>query len=144
MWCRASTKYLSFLVLLSQETHIINSKVSCDSYPTLFVISRYSIIFLFVLAEYDTLVSIHGKRLLCGGWWGALRHPNYVGDILMMWSMASVCGLSHWVPYVFPVLHLMVLIHRTFRVETRCKNLYSSTWDRYTQIVKHRLIPRVF
>lgn len=62
----------------------------------------------------------------------------------MMWSMASVCGLSHWVPYVFPVLHLLVLVHRTFRVETRCKNLYSSTWDRYTQIVKHRLIPRVF
>jgi len=97
-----------------------------------------------IYSKYDAISTFHGKKLLTGGWWGVVRHPNYVGDIMMQWSLAAVCGLSHWLPYVFPVLHLLILVHRTFRISSRCKNLYGAAWDRYTQLVKHRLVPRVF
>jgi len=97
-----------------------------------------------VFSKYDTVSTVQGKRLLCGGWWGLLRHPNYLGDIVMVWSVAAVVGLSHWLPYVFPILHAAILVHRTFRVAARCKTVYGLAWDRYTQVVKYRLVPRVF
>ena len=35
---------------------------------------------------------VEGKRLLCDGWWAWVRHPNYLGDILMAFSWSLACG----------------------------------------------------
>lgn len=87
---------------------------------------------------------IPGKKLLCGGWWGIVRHPNYLGLILMYWTLASSAGIVHVAPYAVALASTVILVHRAIRVSERCKALYSNSWDRYTQKVKNYLVPRVF
>ncbi len=33
-----------------------------------------------------------GKRLLIAGWWGFVRKPNYLGDIMMALGWSLFCG----------------------------------------------------
>jgi protein-S-isoprenylcysteine O-methyltransferase Ste14 len=35
---------------------------------------------------------VPGSRLLISGWWGYVRHPNYLGDILMGIAWSLTCG----------------------------------------------------
>ncbi|CAG8678799.1 7888_t:CDS:2, partial [Dentiscutata erythropus] len=69
-----------------------------------------------------------GSRLIISGWWGRARHINYLGfdDIL---------------PYFYIVYFAVLLIHREFRDEEKCKNKYKKDWNRYCEIVKWRIIP---
>ena len=42
------------------------------------------------LKHLETISSVGGKKLLSGGYWGLVRHPNYLGEILIQWiSTAS-------------------------------------------------------
>lgn len=57
---------------------------------------------------YIDLKTIHtstGKSLLVSGWWGFVRHPNYLGDLIMALAWSLPCGkhlsadlitLCHW------------------------------------------------
>jgi len=33
-----------------------------------------------------------GRKLLVSGWWGLVRHPNYLGEILIQWSWVLPAG----------------------------------------------------
>ncbi|XP_066507834.1 delta(14)-sterol reductase TM7SF2 isoform X2 [Hoplias malabaricus] len=44
------------------------------------------------VAGLETLSTAAGKRLLVSGWWGFVRHPNYLGDILMALAWSLPCG----------------------------------------------------
>lgn len=87
---------------------------------------------------------VAGKKLLCGGWWGIVRNPNYLGLILMYWILAISAGISHMAPYAVALASTLVLVHRAIRNSWRCKTIYTNSWDRYTQKVKYYLVPRVF
>uniref|UniRef100_A0A8C4Q6G3 Delta(14)-sterol reductase TM7SF2 n=1 Tax=Eptatretus burgeri TaxID=7764 RepID=A0A8C4Q6G3_EPTBU len=39
-----------------------------------------------------TIPTSTGKQLLISGWWGILRHPNYLGDLMMALSWSLPCG----------------------------------------------------
>lgn len=44
---------------------------------------------------YIDLKTIHtsaGKNLLVSGWWGFVRHPNYLGDLIMALAWSLPCG----------------------------------------------------
>lgn len=44
---------------------------------------------------YLDLKTIHtstGKSLLVSGWWGFVRHPNYLGDLVMALAWSLPCG----------------------------------------------------
>ena len=44
---------------------------------------------------YEDLKTIHtatGKNLLVSGWWGFVRHPNYLGDLIMALAWSLPCG----------------------------------------------------
>lgn len=44
---------------------------------------------------YIDLKTIHtsaGKSLLVSGWWGFVRHPNYLGDLIMALAWSLPCG----------------------------------------------------
>ena len=47
---------------------------------------------LFFLADLETLPTAGGKKLLVSGWWGLVRHPNYLGEILIQWSWVLPAG----------------------------------------------------
>merc|ERR1712029_273554 len=34
----------------------------------------------------ETLPTAGGRKLLISGWWGLVRHPNFLGEILINWS----------------------------------------------------------
>jgi len=41
----------------------------------------------------ETIMTASGKRLLVSGWWGLVRHPNYLGDIIMAFAWTFPCGM---------------------------------------------------
>ncbi|XP_061756381.1 delta(14)-sterol reductase LBR isoform X4 [Nerophis ophidion] len=45
------------------------------------------------LSHMKTIPTATGNSLLVSGWWGVVRHPNYLGDLLMAlaWSLPCVC-----------------------------------------------------
>lgn len=57
-----------------------------------------SFVFFFVIfltrSELETIATATGKRLLVSGWWGLVRHPNYLGDLLMALAWSLPCGKS--------------------------------------------------
>ena len=44
------------------------------------------------VADAETILTATGRQLLVSGWWGLVRHPNYLGDILMALSWSLTCG----------------------------------------------------
>ena len=48
--------------------------------------------FLQFLVGLETIATATGKRLLVSGWWGLVRHPNYLGDLLMALAWSLPCG----------------------------------------------------
>lgn len=40
----------------------------------------------------ETIPTATGKRLLVSGWWGMVRHPNYLGDLIMALAWSLPCG----------------------------------------------------
>lgn len=46
------------------------------------------------ISDFETIPTSRGKKLLVSGWWGWVRHPNYLGDIIVHWAWASTAGES--------------------------------------------------
>lgn len=114
-----------------------------------------------------------GSRLITSSWWGCARHINYLGDWVMSWSYCLPTGFAGYlivnktnpvtgileseavqtpeirgwgiIPmYFFLVYFAILLIHRERRDEAKCKNKYGADWDRYTSIVKSRIVPGIY
>lgn len=43
----------------------------------------------------ETIPTATGRQLLVSGWWGMVRHPNYLGDLIMALAWSLPCG--EWV-----------------------------------------------
>ncbi|VEL37602.1 unnamed protein product [Protopolystoma xenopodis] len=86
-----------------------------------------------------------GKRLLAGGWWGKVRHPNYLGNLLMAYSTVIITGCCRsFVPWIYPVAQTILLIHRIWRVENSCEEKHMYAWENYCHLVPYRLIHKIF
>ncbi|XP_033732298.1 delta(14)-sterol reductase LBR-like [Pecten maximus] len=96
-------------------------------------------------AKYETLPTrVKGKNLLVSGWWGMSRHPNYFGDILINFTFALPTGFGHFLPYLNPVLLVLLLIDRERMDGEDCRQRYGDVWDKYCEKVKYRIIPYVY
>nr|KAF6269880.1 transmembrane 7 superfamily member 2 [Pipistrellus kuhlii] len=48
------------------------------------------------VAGLETISTATGRQLLVSGWWGMVRHPNYLGDLIMALAWSLPCEpLSH-------------------------------------------------
>uniref|UniRef100_A0A8C2WK91 Delta(14)-sterol reductase TM7SF2 n=1 Tax=Cyclopterus lumpus TaxID=8103 RepID=A0A8C2WK91_CYCLU len=92
----------------------------------------------------ETIATATGKRLLVSGWWGIVRHPNYLGDLLMALAWSLPCGFSHLLPYFYVVYFTVLLIHREARDERQCRAKYGLAWDSYCRRVPYRIFPYVY
>ena len=94
----------------------------------------------------ETMSTMEGKKLLCGGGWGRVRHPNHVGAILIYCSWALLCISSplHPLPIAFPILVTLFFVHRSLRDYSHCDYRYGAAWKRYVSKVRYHLIPKVF
>jgi 7-dehydrocholesterol reductase len=99
----------------------------------------------FIEASYRTLDGeTRRTRLLTSGWWGLVRHANYVGDIMMAAAFGLACGFGHFLPYLYVTYLTGLLVHRTYRDERRCSEKYGQAWGRYRATVKYRMLPWVW
>ncbi|XP_028409831.1 delta(14)-sterol reductase-like [Dendronephthya gigantea] len=87
---------------------------------------------------------VPGSRLLISGWWGYVRHPNYLGDILMGIAWSMTCGFSYAIPYFYPVYLISLLVYRSYRFEAHCRQKYGLTWEEYCKRVPYRIFPNLF
>lgn len=92
----------------------------------------------------ETILTPSGKRLLASGWWGLVRHPNYLGDIIMALAWTLPCGFSHAIPFFYPVFVIVLLVERELRDERNSRLKYGATWDEYCQRVPYRILPKIF
>ncbi|KAM4860890.1 LOW QUALITY PROTEIN: delta(14)-sterol reductase LBR [Thomomys bottae] len=96
------------------------------------------------LAHLSTIPTPTGKSLLVSGWWGLVRHPNYLGDLVMALAWSLPCGFRHLLPYFYVLYFTALLVHREARDERHCRHKYGLAWERYCQRVPYRLLPYVY
>ncbi|XP_077361323.1 delta(14)-sterol reductase TM7SF2 isoform X3 [Festucalex cinctus] len=96
------------------------------------------------VARLETIATATGKRLLVSGWWGLVRHPNYLGDLLMALAWSLPCGFSHLLPYFYVIYFTVLLIHREARDEKHCRAKYGLAWDTYCRRVPYRIVPYIY
>ncbi|KAJ5703956.1 ergosterol biosynthesis ERG4/ERG24 [Penicillium malachiteum] len=98
-----------------------------------------------IQSQYTTAdSSTHSSLLLCSGWWGAVRHPNYVGDILFSLCTGLCAGFTHILPWAYFIFMTTLLVHRALRDEARCRAKHGVFWQEYCENVRWILIPYVF
>lgn len=114
-----------------------------------------------------------GSKLMTSGWWGLARHINYLGDWIMSWAYCLPTGIAGYtiietispstgtlqkqavqtpevrawgmfVTYFYMLYFGILLIHREMRDEEKCKKKYGADWDRYTSMVRSRIIPGIY
>lgn len=96
------------------------------------------------LAHLKTIPTSTGKKLLVSGWWGLVRHPNYLGDLLMALAWSLPCGFRHVLPYFYVIYFAVLLVHREARDERHCRRRYGLAWEQYCRQVPHRILPLVY
>ncbi|KAM6278803.1 delta(14)-sterol reductase LBR isoform 1-T1 [Porphyrio hochstetteri] len=96
------------------------------------------------LAHLKVIPTATGKGLLVTGWWGFVRHPNYLGDIIMALAWSLPCGFNHILPYFYVIYFICLLVHREARDEHHCKQRYGLAWERYCQRVPYRIFPYIY
>lgn len=96
------------------------------------------------LAHLKTIHTSTGKSLLVSGWWGLVRHPNYLGDLIMALAWSLPCGFTHLLPYFYVIYFTVLLIHREARDEHQCRRKYGLAWEKYCQRVPYRIFPYVY
>ncbi|RXG61828.1 Lamin-B receptor [Armadillidium vulgare] len=96
------------------------------------------------VARFESIPTSSGRRLLVSGLWGVVRHPNYLGDIIMNLAMTLLCGFKHVIPWTIFVFILFNLYTRMSEVEKACKGKYGLAWASYKARVPSRIIPKVF
>jgi len=72
------------------------------------------------------------------------RHVNYLGDLILSYSMCVTCGFQHALPWTYAVFMTALLVHRCWRDEERCAGKYGEGWERYRKTVPWVLIPHVY
>lgn len=96
------------------------------------------------LARLETIPTVRGKKLIVSGLWGHVRHPNYLGDLILHWSMAGLTFARDPLPYYNAVFLTFLLIHRAIRDNKRCQQRYGLAWEEYCSRVKYMILKRVF
>jgi len=99
----------------------------------------------YIPATYHTTDGqLHQSPLLTSGWWGLSRHFNYVGDLMGSLAYCLPCGFSHLLPYFYIIYMTILLIHRVYRDDIRCREKYGKFWVRYREEVPYRILPYVY
>jgi hypothetical protein len=99
------------------------------------------------LAHLDTITA-GNKKLIVSGWWNTVRHPNYLGEVLIQWSWVlpavGSLGFTDLIPYYLPVVSTVMLISRSQQINQRNKRKYGTAWSTYCERVRSNILPKVY
>eukprot|EP00127_Corallochytrium_limacisporum_P000826 Clim_evm2s26 gene=Clim_evmTU2s26 len=96
------------------------------------------------VAHLQTMPTKRGTKLLVSGWWGTARHINYLGDWIMSLGWTAACGITHLIPWWYPIYFAILLLHRERRDDQLCEEKYGKDWDTYRRRVPSRIIPGIY
>lgn len=96
------------------------------------------------VSHLKTIPTATGKSLIVSGLWGFVRHPNYLGDIIMGLAWSLPCGFNHLIPYFYLIYLIALLVHRNARDERQCRKKYGSAWEEYCKAVPYRIFPGIY
>jgi hypothetical protein len=91
-----------------------------------------------------TMPTARGTQLIISGYWGFVRHPNYLGDILMALAWCMCTGYKNIITYFYVIYFTILLIHRASRDDAMCHAKYGRDWDAYRAKVHYRIIPYIY
>ena len=74
------------------------------------------------------------------GFWGISRHMNYTGDLIMALSYCLPCG-NQLGGYTYFIYLFILLTHRAYRDDTKCRAKYGQVWTDYCNRVKYVFVP---
>lgn len=86
----------------------------------------------------------NGQRLLVSSYWGIVRHPNYLGEILIGIAYGLICGFNDILPWIYVIFVTGLLVHRSFRDDQRCQEKHGYAWAEYCKRVRYHVIPFIF
>ena len=113
-------------------------------------------------AELKTMPTARGTQLIISGYWGFVRHPNYLGDLMMAlaWCMctgkgeqreimltnntAFMPGYMNIITYFYVIYFTILLIHRASRDDAICRAAYGRDWDAFCAKVHYRIFPCIY
>lgn len=98
----------------------------------------------YLSVKYEKDNKIIDSKLLIDGHWGYARHTNYTYELLLAacWSLVGYnFGLK---PFYYLIYLTILLIHRIYRDENKCKKKYNKYWDDYSKIVPYKLIKHLY
>jgi len=98
-----------------------------------------------LLAKYKTADGKeHDSVLLLSGWWGLARHFHYLPEILLSLAWTLPAKFDSPLPYWYVFYLTLLLVHRLFRDELRCRAKYGKYYEEYSKRVPNYLIPYIF
>lgn len=85
-----------------------------------------------------------GTKLITSGMWGASRHPNYMGDLIMALAWSLPTGFETPITYFYVVYFTVLLVHRQRRDDEACEKKYGEDWNVYKKLVPSRIFPYIY
>ncbi|CAG8433102.1 7773_t:CDS:2 [Ambispora gerdemannii] len=130
------TGYYIFRAVNNQKDIVRRKKGKCEIWgkPATYIPTKY------VTSDGKSHTSI----LITSGFWGWSRHFNYVGDLLISLAMCLTCGFRDLLPYFYIIYMFILLVHRVYRDDTRCRGKYGKYWDEYCRIVPYKVFPGIW
>ncbi|KAF1992338.1 delta(24(24(1)))-sterol reductase [Aulographum hederae CBS 113979] len=84
-----------------------------------------------------------GDSLLCDGWYGKARKVHYTCDMFFALSWAGITGLSSPYPWFYPLFFAVMIAHRAWRDDQKCRARYGKAWEEYCRRVPYIFIPGI-
>jgi 7-dehydrocholesterol reductase len=95
-----------------------------------------------IMANYVTENGVQKTNLLlASGFWGISRHFHYIPEILSAFFWSCATGFNFFAPFFYVMFLTILLTHRAFRDDVKCKNKYGKHWDEYRKLVPYKIIP---
>lgn len=86
-----------------------------------------------------------GSILLASGFWAVSRHFHYIPELSLTWCWCAVCGQpGHLMPFLYFFFLTVLLFHRSFRDDKKCRDKYGRYWAEYCRLVPYKIVPFVF
>ena len=97
----------------------------------------------YIPAEFkDSTGKIRKSALLTSGFWGIGRHINYTFELGTSAAFGACLGFGFGIwNFLYFFFILILVFHRLYRDEEKCKNKYGRFWEKYCKEVPYVMIP---
>jgi 7-dehydrocholesterol reductase len=76
--------------------------------------------------------------------WKFIRHPNYLGVLILTYAMCGLCGTDALLPWTEAIFATVFLVFRCLKDESKCARKYGGAWELYCKRVRWRLVPGLY